>query len=239
MYQSEDSSPVAPWVPNLLEQVSGSLESATPQQILEWAFETFGDELCIGTAFGQSGMALIEMATAINPDVDIFYIDTGLFFPETYELIARAEQRYGRPFRRVTPKLSLKEQAQAHGPELWKTNSDRCCAVRKVVPLREALAGRTAWLTALRRDQSETRRNAPVVSWNERHQAVKVAPLVNVTEREVWKYVLDRDVPYNPLHNQGYPSIGCAPCTSQVRPGDDLRAGRWAGSAKTECGLHL
>lgn len=239
MHQVEDSSSVAPWVPNLLDQVSGNLEAASSREILRWTFDTFGDGVCIGTAFGQSGMALIDMALEIKPDVDIFYIDTGLFFPETYDLIARAEAHYGRSFRRVTPALTLDEQAQAHGPALWKTNSDRCCAVRKVVPLREALQGRSAWLTALRRDQSETRRNAPVVSWNERRQVVKVAPLVNMTERDVWKHVVERAVPYNELHDKGYPSIGCAPCTSAVRPGDDIRAGRWAGSAKTECGLHL
>ena len=239
MHQVEDSAPVAPWVSTLLEQVGGTLEQSTPQQILEWAFETFGDGVCIGTAFGQSGMALIDMAIAIKPDVDVFYIDTGLFFPETYALIARAQARYGRPFRRVAPKLTVEEQAQAHGAELWKHNSDRCCAMRKVVPLRDALEGRSAWLTALRRDQSATRRDAPVVSWQDRHQVAKISPLVNMTEREVWKYVLDRDVPYNSLHDHGYPSIGCTPCTSAVRPGDDLRAGRWAGTAKTECGLHV
>ncbi len=233
------STEVVSWVPTLLEQISQSFEVAEPQDILSWASTTFGDKMTLGTAFGVSGMVLIDMAMKVCKEVDVFYIDTGLFFPETYELIERAEKRYGVRFRRLTPELSVEGQAQAHGARLWEKDSNKCCSMRKVVPLSQAVRGHTAWVTGLRRDQSPTRRHTPVVQWNKKHQLVKIAPLANWTEKDVWTYALKHDVPYNPLHNQGFPSIGCKPCTRAVRPGEDLRAGRWSGSDKTECGLHL
>jgi phosphoadenosine phosphosulfate reductase len=240
MGPTEDSSAnIVDWVPNLLSQVSFSLELATPEQILGWALETFGDGACIGTAFGRSGMAMIDMALSIKPDVDIFYIDTGLFFGETYKLIADAEQRYGRKFRRVTPESTVEEQGAVHGERLWERAPDKCCGLRKVVPLSRALEGKTAWLTALRRDQSPARRHAPLISWESHRRVVKIAPLVNVTELDVEAYIAGHSVPYNELNDRGYPSVGCVPCTSPARPGGDLRSGRWAGSSKTECGLHL
>ena len=238
MDPSEDSSQVIDWVPTLLGQISHSLELAAPEQILRWAVETFGDGVCIGTAFGRSGMAMIDMALAIKPDIDIFYIDTGLFFADTYALIDAAQRHYGRTFRRVTPSSTVREQEQVHGDRLWTRQPDRCCQLRKVVPLRRALEGRAAWLTALRRDQSPTRAQSPLVSWDPRRHVVKLSPLVNVTEAEVDRYIEEGCVPYNPLHDQGYPSVGCVPCTQAVSPGEDLRSGRWAGTGKTECGLH-
>ncbi len=232
------SSGIAEWMPTLLGQISNSFELAEPEDILEWSFATFGEGVTLGTAFGVSGMVLLDMAHRVCPGLDVFYIDTGVFFPETYELIERAQERFGRKFRRVTPALTLDEQEAKHGPELWENDSNRCCKIRKVIPLSQAIEGRTAWVTALRRDQSETRRNTPVVQWNGKRRVVKVAPLANMTEKDIWRYVHKYDVPYNQLHNQGYPSIGCWPCTSQIKPGEDMRAGRWRGSAKTECGLH-
>lgn len=236
----QTSSELGQWMPALLAQVSERFEDSSPQHVLSWASETFGEGLTIGTAFGVSGMVLIDMAMRACPDgVDVFYIDTGLFFPETYTLIERAEARYGVKFRRLTPAQSVAAQADAVGDKLWERDPDACCRRRKVVPLSEALEGRTAWVTGLRRDQSPTRRHTPIISWNARRQIVKVAPLANWTEKDIWRYALANDVPYNPLHNQGFPSIGCQPCTRSVRDGEDMRAGRWSGRAKTECGLHL
>lgn len=235
----QKSGSVEPWVGAMLGQISRSFEVAEPEHILNWAFETFGEKMSIGTAFGVSGMVLLDMAHKISSDVDVFYIDTGLFFPETYDLIARAEDRYSREFRKITPEMTLQEQARACGDELWRRDPDKCCALRKVMPLGAALRGQNAWMTALRRDQSSTRRHTPVVAWNDKKKLVKLAPLANWTERDVWRYALRHEVPYNKLHDRSYPSIGCHPCTSPVRPGQDLRAGRWASRQKTECGLHL
>jgi phosphoadenosine phosphosulfate reductase len=237
--EQECSAPVGEWLPGLLGQVNAGLESAAPEEVLRWAAEVFGERLTIGTSFGVSGMVLLDMARRVCPDVDIFYIDTGLFFPETYALIEETERWLGRPLRAVRPAQSVAAQAEVHGDALWSRDSDRCCQLRKVAPLEEALGGRAAWVTALRRDQAHTREATPVVSWNQRRGLVKLAPLARWTEREIWTWALKHEVPYNPLHNQGFPSIGCAPCTRAVQQGEDLRAGRWSGQAKTECGLHL
>ncbi len=238
MVEQEASMSVAGWVPALLDQVSASFEVAEPEEILQWGFEIFGPSISVGTAFGVSGMVLLDMAHRVCPEVDIFYIDTGFFFPETYDLIARAEARLGRRFRRVTPGLTPKEQEESYGEALWKSDSDRCCAIRKVVPLGQALAGQECWVTGLRRDQSLTRKHTPVVSWNRKYSLVKLAPLANWTRKDIWRYVHEHNIPYNPLHDKNYPSIGCTHCTSSVNPGEELRAGRWSGSDKTECGLH-
>lgn len=233
-------SPSAPtWVPVLLDQVSRSFEIAEPEEILAWALSTFNEGLAIGTAFGVSGVVLMDMALQINPDAEIFYIDTELFFDETYDLIRKLEDRYGRAFTRYAPELSVDAQAERFGADLWTRDSDQCCLMRKVLPMRRALQGRTGWVTALRRDQAGTRADTPIVALNRKFNVVKVAPLANWTERQIWQYVFDRQLPYNILHDYGYPSIGCRPCTQPVREGEDLRAGRWRGSDKTECGLHL
>lgn len=230
---------VPAWVTALLGQVNQRLEGAPPEEILAWGFETFGPSMTMGTAFGASGMVLLDMARRVCPDLDIFYVDTGLFFPETYQLIERAQQLVGRPFRRVSSQLTVEQQARVCGDDLWKRDPDRCCHLRKVLPLALALQGRAAWVTAVRRDQASTRRATPAVSWNAKHGLVKLAPLARWTEKEVWTYLHDHDLPYNALHDQGYPSIGCEPCTQPAWGSDDLRAGRWAGTAKVECGIHL
>ena len=235
----EDSGTLAGWMAAMLGQANRNLDGAAPQEVIAWAVETFGAGLTLGTSFGVSGMALIDMALEIEPELDVFYVDTGLFFEETYDLIARAEARYGRSFRRVAPAQTVGEQAREHGDGLWSANPDQCCHLRKVLPLREAVAGRTGWMTGVRRDQAPSRARTPIVKWNRSFKAVKLAPLAAWSERDVWRYVMGRGVPYNALHDQDYPSIGCAPCTRPVREGEDLRAGRWSGRAKTECGIHL
>ncbi len=226
------------WQLAFLSRLNRRFEHRTAQEVVRWALTDFGDGLSISTAFGASGIALIHMALAVDPYVDIFYIDTGYFFPETYDLIRRAEERFGRSFRRIAPALSVEEQSQRYGPTLYAQDPDLCCRLRKVAPLDQALAGRTAWMAALRRDQSPTRADTPILRWDSRHHLVKIAPLARWTEADVWQYVRTHDLPYNDLHDRGYPSIGCWPCTRAVQPGEDLRAGRWPGLAKLECGLH-
>lgn len=227
------------WTNLVFSRLNMRFEHSAPQHILGWGLENYGQGLTIGTSFGASGMALMDMALEIQPDVDIFYIDTGYFFPETEALIARAEARYGRTFRRVATPLSVDDQAQQYGPRLYERDPDLCCYLRKVEPLETALKSATAWVTALRRDQSSSRAKTPAVSWNERYNVVKIAPLSMWTEEEIWAYIREHDVPYNQLHDRDYPSIGCWPCTRAVRPGDDPRSGRWFGTSKVECGLHV
>jgi phosphoadenosine phosphosulfate reductase len=235
--QTEIASSFDSWQLVFFSRLNRRFEHASAEEILRWAIADFGAGLSIGTSFGANGMVMIDMALRIDPDVDIFYIDTGYFFPETYDLIDRAQRHYQRTFRRITPALSIEQHEESHG-RLYEIDPDRCCHLRKVEPLVNALHDSTAWVTALRRDQSKTRASTAVVRWNARHNVVKIAPLVHWSEREIWDYVDAHHVPYNALHEQSYPSIGCWPCTRAVAPGEDPRAGRWAGMAKTECGLH-
>jgi phosphoadenosine phosphosulfate reductase len=221
-----------------LEEAAGRLERATPKEILEWAFGQFGDHLTIATGFGAEGMAVIDVAVQVNPNPNVFFIDTGFLFPETYELRRRIEQRYGIEIKGFSTDLSPEAQDLEFGPRLWSRDPDLCCRMRKLEPLKEALSGRSAWVTAIRRDQSAARAESRVVEWDYKWNLVKVNPLVRWTKRDVWSYVVKNEVPYNPLHDQGYPSIGCTHCTRAVREGEDDRAGRWSGHQKTECGLH-
>ena len=168
----------------------------------------------------------------------IFFVDTGFLFAETYELRRRLERRYDVEITAVVPELTLERQEDVFGPRLWRFDPDLCCAMRKVDPLAEHLRGREAWVTAIRRDQTPARGAARVVEWDERFELVKINPLVAWTRERVWDYIFERQVPYNPMHDRGFPSIGCTHCTRAVRPGEHERAGRWEGHEKTECGLH-
>jgi phosphoadenylyl-sulfate reductase (thioredoxin) len=192
-----------------------------------------------GTGFGVEGCVIIDAIGTRDLPIDVFTLDTGLLFPETYDLWKRLEARYGLTIRGVRPAQTVDEQAAAHGSRLWEREPDECCRLRKVVPLNGALEGFKAWVTAIRRDQAPDRADAPEVEWNASRQIHKINPLVEWTSDDVWAYVRERDVPYNRLHDRSYPSIGCWPCTSPVAPGEDPRAGRWRGVAKTECGIHL
>lgn len=214
-------------------------EGGSAQSLLSWAIETFGTGLSIGTSFGPGGIVLIDLALRLQPDIDIFYIDTGFFFAETEALVERMQQHYQRSFRRITPSLTVGEQSAKYGPNLCDHDPDLCCHLRKVEPLRTALFNSTAWATALRRDQSPARSNTPAIIWNEHHNVVKLSPLANWLEADVWRHIYTHDLPYNALHDRDYPSIGCWPCTRAVKPGEDARGGRWPGIEKTECGLHL
>jgi phosphoadenosine phosphosulfate reductase len=226
------------WTRLVFTRLSQRFEHGNGADLLDWAVETFGTGLTIGTGFGASGIVLMDMALRLNPDVDIFYIDTGYFFAETEFLIQRLEQHYQRALRRVSTEISIEQQAKRYGPELYTNDPNLCCHIRKVTPLKKALLDSTAWATALRHDQSSSRKDVRMVQWNDRYNVVKIAPLVHWTEADIWAYIHEHKLPYNTLHDQNYPSIGCWPCTQPVAPGDDLRAGRWQGSTKKECGLH-
>lgn len=211
----------------------------TPQEHLAATFEAHGAAAALSCSFGgTSGMALLDMAVKIYPAVRVITLDTGFLFPETLDLIDRAEARYGITVERIRPRLTPEEQAREHGDALWARDPDACCRIRKVEPMREAMAGLKAWITGVRRDQSPTRADTPVVKWDPAFGLLKVNPLVAWTEKDVWTYLMANGVPYNPLHDTGYASIGCTHCTRSIRAGEDMRAGRWSGSAKTECGLH-
>jgi phosphoadenosine phosphosulfate reductase len=179
------------------------------------------------------------MLSAIRPGARIFYLDTDLLFPETHALRNRLEARYGVRFERRATRVSLSDQTAEYGERLWERQPDLCCHLRKVTPLKEMLSGLRAWVTAVRRDQSPTRANTGLVERDEKFGLIKINPLAGWSARDVWDYITRYDVPYNPLHDHGYPSIGCAPCTTPVQIGEDGRAGRWRGTGKTECGIHL
>jgi phosphoadenosine phosphosulfate reductase len=183
-------------------------------------------------------MALLDLTLRLDRSVPVYYLDTGLLFPETYALVERAGRHYGITPIAVKPELSLDEQAERYGDQLWASDPDRCCALRKVAPQRAFLHGFDAWLTAIRRAQTTTRAGVDAVAWDASAELTKVSPLYDWSDEEVWDYVGAHGVPVNALHFDGYPSIGCVPCTRRVASGEDARAGRWAGFAKTECGLH-
>ena len=214
------------------------LEHASPLETLTWASERFGRRLTFATAFGPEGCVVVDLIGRHKLPVDIFTVDTGFLFAETHEVWQRLQDRYGLTIRGAKPTLSVNEQAAAHGDKLWERAPDRCCHVRKILPLREELANVDAWITGIRCDQSLARAAARVVEWDDNFGIAKVNPLVRWTKQDVWSHLLEYDVPYNPLHDRGYPSIGCTHCTTAVNAGEDERAGRWRGTTKTECGLH-
>ena len=220
-----------------LGDLSMDFEGAPPEKVLRWAVERFGPEVALATGFGAEGCALVSMLARVDRRARIFYLDTDLLFPETYALRDALETRYGVSFERYSAG-SLTEQAALYGERLWERRPDECCRLRKVEPLREALDGLQAWITAIRRDQSPARASAGVIERDKKFGLVKINPLALWTTRDVWTYLIENDVPYNPLHDLGYTSIGCGPCTTPVKIGEDPRAGRWRGSMKTECGLH-
>lgn len=221
-------------------QLSEAFETATPEKVLSWAYEQFAEKLALVTSFQITGIVTIHMLYRLGLPVPVLTLDTGLLFPETYELMERLEARFDIEIQRIRPQQTVAEQAQRYGAELWARQPNRCCHYRKVVPLRQALQPYEAWITGIRRDQSPTRATAAVIGWDEGQQKVKLSPFARWTQQDVWEYVHAYNLPYNVLHRDNYPSIGCYTCTQPVIPGqDDLRAGRWAGQAKTECGIHL
>lgn len=224
-----------------LKAVSDSLEDRSPQDVLAFVLERYAPRIILACSFGAEDVALVDMIQRLKPDTPLFYLDTEFLFAETYALRDRIVAKYGlRPEQVVQVKslLTPDEQAAQHGPALWGRDPDQCCRLRKVEPLSRVLAGYDAWITGIRRDQAPTRANAGLIEWDRAFNLVKVNPLARWTSRDVWTYLGVHEVPYNPLHDRGYPSIGCTHCTSPVRPGEDPRAGRWRDQGKMECGLH-
>ncbi len=227
------------WTEEELKKVSESLEAKSPEEAIKWAVTNFAEkDLSLACSLGAEDVMLVDMLVKINPKARIFYLDTDLLFKETMDVKEGIEKKYGVRLERYGAKDSLADMARKHGEELWKREPDRCCDIRKMVPLADALSSLKCWITGIRRDQAPTRANAPVVSWDAKFGLVKVNPLVRLTSKDVWDYVHKNNIPYNVLHDRNYPSIGCEPCTKPVMPGEDPRAGRWAGFQKTECGLH-
>ncbi|MBX5467501.1 MAG: phosphoadenylyl-sulfate reductase [Firmicutes bacterium] len=223
--------------PHLDAQPEG-LEGWPADAVVAWAIAAFGSHLALASSFGAEDMVLIDLAAPHRPRPNLFYLDTGLLFPETYDLIRQVERHYQWPATRVAPELTLVDQARNFGPSLWERDPDTCCRLRKVEPLQRHLRGKAAWMTGIRRAQTPARRKARVLEWDSRFGLWKVNPLVDWSWEAVLAYLQQHAVPHNPLHHSGYPSIGCLPCTTAVATGEDPRAGRWRGQVKTECGLH-
>lgn len=221
-----------------LERMKVLAESLKPEEVLAWAFSTYGEDVALATGMGVEGMALLDMAHRINPHVKVFTGDTEFLFPETYDLIDRVEARYEINVDRLYSELTPDDQEAAYGKALWESDPDQCCNLRKVEPLRRKLETLDAWVTAIRRDQTAARAAIRKIDWDPKFDLVKISPLADWTREEVWRYVLENHVPYNPLHDRNYPSIGCTHCTRAILPGESQRAGRWSGSGKVECGLH-
>lgn len=226
------------WTPEGIAKLADWWEEKTPQELLALAVERFGTKVALACSFGAEDVVLVDMLVKINPEVPIFYLDTDKHFRETYETRDRLSARYGISFVQVKPELTLEEQAARYGERLWERDPNLCCNLRKVAPLAGFLREFDAWITGIRREQAPTRANARKVEWDAKFGVVKFNPLADWTFKDVWRYIHENNVPYNPLHDRGYPSIGCECCTRPVKPGEDFRAGRWAGFNKTECGLH-
>ncbi|WP_280771211.1 phosphoadenylyl-sulfate reductase [Salipaludibacillus daqingensis] len=216
------------------------LKHLTAEDVITWAYELFNEKLTYACSFGAEGIVLIDMIAKIRPNARIVFLDTHVHFKETYELIEKVKRTYPTlQIDMVQPELTLEQQKAEYGDRLWERQPDKCCEIRKNIPLKKTLQGSTAWLSGLRRAQSPTRANTEFVNQDDKFQLVKVCPLIHWSWQDVWDYIHEHDLPYNPLHDQHYPSIGCEPCTFAVKNGEDHRAGRWAGQQKTECGLHV
>jgi phosphoadenosine phosphosulfate reductase len=224
-----------------LSDLNRSLEGQAPTKVIETAITQYGSNVILACSFGAEDVVLADMLFRVNPHSALFYLDTDFLFPETLEVRDRMIQRYRlqkEQMIQVKSKLSPAEQATQFGEALWQHNPDQCCHVRKVEPLTRILAQYAAWITGIRRDQSPTRANAGLVEWDTKFNIVKFNPLATWSWEQVWEYIRTYQVPYNELHDQHFPSIGCTHCTAPVMPGEDPRSGRWKSSTKTECGLH-
>ncbi|SFS45969.1 phosphoadenylyl-sulfate reductase [Marininema halotolerans] len=226
------------WNEERIHKVASTLSEKNPDAIIQWAVQEFGSGLALACSFGFEDVSLVHRISCVNKQARIFYLDTDLLFKETYETRDRLAEACGVSFIRVTPAYTLAKQAQLWGEELWKREPDQCCMIRKVEPLRRYLASCSAWITGIRRDQAPSRAQTEVVEWDRQFGLVKVNPLAYHSAKDVWEYIHQHRIPYNPLHEKNYPSIGCIPCTRSVKKGEDPRAGRWSSFGKTECGLH-
>jgi phosphoadenosine phosphosulfate reductase len=214
-------------------------EPLRAEELVEFAAERFGGSMVLTCSWQLGTSILVHMTREVASQTRLVEIDTGLLFSETHATRERLVEHYGLEVETLRPLQSVEEQAAAHGAALWERNADRCCGLRKVEPLERAIRDADGWLTGIRRDQTTQRATAPKLVLDARRGVVKVQPLVDWSERDCWRYVHRHGIPYNELHDRGFPSIGCTPCTRAAGSGEDARAGRWAGSGKTECGLHV
>jgi phosphoadenosine phosphosulfate reductase len=228
--------------PELLDELraaSSRLEKASPEEIISWGVEHYAPYFTMATAFGPEGCVILAMLAKIAPETYVFNLDTGYQFQETLDLRDRIADKYGMEVDLLAPDTTVAEYEALNGGPLYRTNPNQCCADRKIKTLQRASEVMHAWMSGIRRDQSPDRAQASIVGWDKKFGLVKISPLANWTKKDVWKRITDEGIPYNPLHDQGFPSIGCWPCTRAVAAGEtDERAGRWSGMKKTECGLH-
>jgi len=221
---------------DLVSHAGAELELAPAEVIIEWAVATFGDRFCITSSMGDAVLA--DLASKVMPGIDVLFLDTGYHFAETIGTRDAVQATSLVNLLTITPVQTVPEQDAAYGKDLYKRDPDLCCALRKVAPLEDALRNYDAWATGLRRQETHNRVIAPVIGWDEKKRKVKVSPLARWSTKDVDRYIAENNVLVNPLQADGYPSIGCWPCTRRVAPGEDPRSGRWAGSNKTECGIH-
>jgi len=214
-------------------------ETMSAEDVLRFAYSEFGDKLCLTCSWQKQSSVLVHMVSELGLPIDAIELDTQLFFKETYETRDRLVARYGLNLVQAPAIPSVAEQHLSEGPNLWETDPDRCCHIRKVEPLLEALAPYDGWISGIRRDQSPSRATTQKLVWSERYGVWKVHPLADWDEKRVWAYIVVNEIPYNPLHDSGYRSIGCIPCTKPIAASEEERAGRWAGSDKLECGIHF
>ena len=229
--------------PAEIRQLNEQFDRQPTEEILAWAWERLGPRAAIGTSFQGAGLVMIQLAREHQLPFPVFTLDTGLLFPETVALQKRLEDFFGFPIESLKPDLTVEEQADINGPELWNRNPDLCCTIRKVLPLRDKLHNLDCWITGLRRQQSHTRAGIGIIelyAFDESagRDIIKLNPMANWTREGVWEYIRGHKIPYNPLHDRGYHSIGCYPCTRQTGNGQSERAGRWIGFNKVECGIH-
>lgn len=226
-----------------VQSLDQQFSQAPTEEILAWAWQRFGPRAAVGTSFQGAGLVMLHLAKLNHLPFPVFTLDTGLLFPQTLELKKRLEDFYGFPIESLQPDLTLDQQAAAHGPALWSRDPDLCCTMRKVLPLQDKLATLDCWITGLRREQSQTRASIGAIELyvfdrDSGRDIVKLNPMASWPREKVWDYIHQHKIPYNPLHDLGYRSIGCEPCTIKASNGDDERAGRWIGFKKVECGIH-
>lgn len=227
-----------PLIRDEVAELAIEFDGADPGRILRFAHDRFGERIVLTCSWQRQSSVLVHLVATNDLPIRIVELDTGLFFPETTGTRDALIRRYGVEVETVAPRRSVAEQELDEGPALWSREPDRCCALRKVEPLDRALVGMDAWITGIRREQSPTRADAMPFEWDEARGMVKVQPLVHLSRADVNGLIEAYSIPFNPLHLRGYPSIGCMPCTRVIAAGEDERAGRWSGTAKTECGLH-
>ncbi len=221
-----------------LPQPELDFEAMSAEDVLRWAYSEFGDRLCLTCSWQKQSSALVHMVSELGLDIDVIELDTHLFFRESYDTREELVERYG--LKLLRPEIiTVAEQHRQEGPNLWERDPDRCCHIRKVEPLLRVLEPYEAWISGIRRDQSPSRADTPKVQWSDRYGVWKIHPIADWDEKRVWSYIEVNEIPYNRLHEAGYRSIGCIPCTRPTRPDEEERAGRWAGSDKLECGIHL